>query len=235
MIKKILLSVIIATILASGCANQGASSAEVDSALKESGAKFFSDSGIKSCLAGASLGILSCMLSNADNKLACAVIAGASGCAVGITTNYVFDNVRANYATTEKQLDATKEMVVKDIDSVKDVNKVASDLIKRDTEAVDALEKKFAVGQADKKALQQKTGEMDANIAYIKKQVEGIDFKIESYKYARDQYQTSSTSVADKKKLSELDTKIASLKAERDNLYAISEDYTSQRNRLARG
>ena len=235
MIKKTLLSVVLAAVLASGCANQGSSSAEVDPALKESGAKFFSDSGIKSCLAGAGIGVLGCMLSNADTKLACAAIAGASGCAVGIATNYVFDNVRSNYATTEKQLDATKEMVVKDIDSVKGVNKAASDLIKRDTEAVAALEKKVAAGQADKKALQQKSSEMDANIAYIKEQVEGIDSKIESYKYARDQYQTSSTSAADKKKLSELDTKIASLKAERDNLYAISEDYTSQRNRLARG
>ena len=112
-LKKTLIATISALLLC-GCANSYlgfGSKGDVDPALEESGAKFFSESGFTSCLAGAGIRVAACAAADSDNMLACMLIAGFSGCAVGMTTNYVFDSVRSNYAKTEDQLDAIEKMV----------------------------------------------------------------------------------------------------------------------------
>ena len=52
----------------------------VDENLTKEDASFFSKSGAVACATGAVVGILACL--NAKDKLACAIAAGAAGCAV---------------------------------------------------------------------------------------------------------------------------------------------------------
>ena len=239
-LKKTLIATISALLLC-GCANSYlgfGSKGDVDPALEESGAKFFSESGFTSCLAGAGIGVAACAAADSDNMLACMLIAGFSGCAVGMTTNYVFDSVRSNYAKTEDQLDAIEKMVSQDVDAIKDVNKAASDLIEKDNHEIDSLISKTNKTQKDKEAINKKLLDVDANIAYINEQLKGIDEKVKSYEYARKQYYekvNDDLTHDDKAKLDEIDANIAILKNERDSLYAMSENYSLERKRLAHG
>ena len=69
-------------------------------------------------------------------------------------------------------------------------------------------------------------------------QLKGIDEKVKSYEYARKQYYekvNDDLTHDDKAKLDEIDANIAILKNERDSLYAMSENYTLERKRLAHG
>ena len=76
----------------------------VNEKLTKDEASFFSKSGAVACATGAAVGLLACL--NAKDKLACAIAAGAAGCAVGMTGNYVLDKVRENYKNTEDQLES---------------------------------------------------------------------------------------------------------------------------------
>lgn len=233
MYKQSIMATILTAILLTGCATQNTD--YVDPSLKKSGAHFFSESGFTSCAMGAGIGVLACLVADVDNKLACSAIAGASGCIIGMSANYIFDNVRANYANAEQQLDATTELVKEDIAAVSDVKKATENLIERDKKAISDLESQYQDKKESKSILDKKTKEIDANIAYIKEKLQILDNKIKSYDYAKNKYEKESLSESELEKLHKLEDNIAALKAERDSLYALSETYTSQRNRLAQG
>lgn len=233
MYKQSLIAATLAVFLFTGCATQNTD--YVDPSLKKSGAHFFSKSGFGACAVGASFGILACLASKSDDKFACALLAGAGGCAIAMSTNYVFDNIRSKYAETEQQLDAISDLVKKDIAAVSDVKKATENLIENDKRSIATLEEQYQNKKNSKRALDNKLKEIDANIAYINEKLGAIDKKIDSYNYAKSKYETQSLSEGEQEKLLKLEDNIASLKAERDSLYALSETYTSQRNRLAQG
>lgn len=233
MYKQSIMATFLSAILLTGCAAQNTD--YVDPALKKSGAHFFSESGAASCAMGAGIGVLACLVSDVDNKLACSAIAGASGCIIGMSANYIFDNVRSNYANAEQQLDATSDLIKEDIAAVSDVKKATENLIERDKKAISDLEAQYQDKKSSKSALDKKIKEINANIAYIKEKLQILDNKIDSYDYAKNKFEKENLSESELKKLHKLEDDIAALKAERDSLYALSETYTTQRNRLAQG
>lgn len=233
MYKQSIMATFLSAILLTGCAAQNTD--YVDPALKKSGAHFFSESGAASCAMGAGIGVLACLVSDVDNKLACSAIAGASGCIIGMSANYIFDNVRSNYANAEQQLDATSDLIKEDMAAVSDVKKATENLIERDKKAISDLEAQYQDKKSSKSALDKKIKEINANIAYIKEKLQILDNKIDSYDYAKNKFEKENLSESELKKLHKLEDDIAALKAERDSLYALSETYTTQRNRLAQG
>lgn len=233
MYKQSIMATFLSAILLTGCAAQNTD--YVDPALKKSGAHFFSESGAASCAMGAGIGVLACLVSDVDNKLACSAIAGASGCIIGMSANYIFDNVRSNYANAEQQLDATSDLIKEDIAAVSDVKKATENLIERDKKAISDLEAQYQDKKSSKSALDKKIKEINANIAYIKEKLQILDNKIDSYDYAKNKFEKENLSESELKKLHKLEDDIVALKAERDSLYALSETYTTQRNRLAQG
>ena len=202
----------------------------VDENLTKEDASFFSKSGAVACATGAVVGILACL--NAKDKLACAIAAGAAGCAVAMTGNYVLDKVRENYKNTEDQLDATKAIAEDGIKSTKELYTGIQETMKEDQAEIKQLQKDIKKGKKTQADLENRVVQMDKNIAFIRDRIEKTDKTLTDIKNTRDEL---SKDVAQKgpnskaaKNLKELDGKIAELTKTKSDLESALIDYSNK-------
>lgn len=159
---------------------------DVNPELKQDSPQFFSKSGATGCVTGALAGVLACMLSNSKNKGTCAIAAGAGGCAVGMTANYLLDKVRADYHNTEDQLNATKAAMQENIDKTTKLRDLSSKTLKEDQAAVKKLNADYRKGKATQEQLMAKDRELAANIKFLTEKKEEAEAKLNEAKTARD-------------------------------------------------
>ncbi len=221
----------------SASAGSGDDYADVDPNLKSDDASFFSESGAVGCATGAGLGILACLLSNSDDKLTCSIAAGVGGCAVGMTANYILDNVRANYHTTEEQLDATSAQVEKDLETTKKLHALSKQSLAQDREQVKALKRDYQRGKATKADLEKKDRELAANVKYLSTQKREAQNRLAAAKEARngvisDAGGADSLQAQNKARVRKLDREIAKLQSQIDGLNDTIIGYNDQRNSL---
>lgn len=201
----------------------------VNEKLTKDEASFFSKSGAVACATGAAVGLLACL--NAKDKLACAIAAGAAGCAVAMTGNYVLDKVRANYKTTEEQLDATKELVEKDLNKTKNLHTGVQQTMKDDQAELAQLQKDIKAGKKTQADLDNKLAQMDKNMEFIRKNVDKAQEQLTAYKEAsetlnKEAAQKGPNSIA-AKKAQELNKTIADQEAELASLLNAAADYAT--------
>ncbi len=224
MFKKTALTIAFSALLAlQGCLSTSSSQeGQVDPELEKSSSHFFSKSGITAGLVGAGAGVLACLVSNADNKLACSAIAGTAGFVVGISANYVFDNIKNNYKNTEDQLNAAIDIAQKDVDEIKNMTETTKSVMEKDKAQLAKINSNIAKGTASKKDLNKKLADVNANIAYCRDTLKNIDDKIVSHENARKELGEQG---ANKSELQAYDKKIAELKERRADLLAAIDSY----------
>ena len=210
----------------------------VDPALKHEEASFFSKSGAVACGTGAAIGALACLLiSDSNTRAACIAAGAAAGCALGMGTNYLLDTVRADYATTEEQLDATAEQVKKDLATTRNLRENASEVLASDKAEIDKLQREYKRGVATKSDLEKKNTELTANIKYLEKQKDEAENRLSQAQQTRDTVLrdaggNDALAASEKNKLRELDDQIAALRKEIDAVNANLAEYTVQRESL---
>jgi len=167
-----------------GCETLGIGSPGVDPRLTQDEPKFFSKPGAQACLVGAGVGALGCLLAGRDNMVACMAIAAVAGCAVGATTNYVFDKRRSEFANNEQRMNAYIEDV--EADSAKLQKRIAEVRVVLDDNKrqLAIIQQDIKTKSGDQKAMQRELAQMRANQAYLQKELENLDQKIELYRDA---------------------------------------------------
>ncbi len=249
--KTAIASLIVTTAFTlSGCnATSGTSSQEsvntqalndpnVSAGLKHEGASFFSQSGAVACGTGAGIGALACLLLKDDHRAGCIALAAAAGCALGMGANYLMDNVRDNYATTEEQLEATATQVQKDLDITKNLNTNAKEVLADDQKSVARLLKDYKKGVATKNELSLKSEQLTANINYLNTQKKEAENRLLQEEQTRnavvsDAGGEDALAAADKKLLRELDEDISRLKKQIDEANSTIVAYSELQNKLA--
>lgn len=223
-----------------GCAGGGTGSGDsvdvegVNPKLQQENATFFSSSGAKACLGGALVGAAACLASNSKNKLACALVAAFAGCAVAMTGNYLLDNLRANYKNLEDQLDATKEQVQEDVNKAKNMASTYDEILADDEKEIAQINKNIKNGSATKAQLAAKADEMDKNLKYMQANQKTLNEHLSAYKEAKNGLVQGKGGVGynnkqdAEKKLAELESRIAMLEKEQNDLLAKEAEYTAK-------
>ena len=238
--KKLSALALACTLALSGCAStsssndalQGIDTDSVNPKLKSNEAHFFSKSGAQGCATGALLGALACIISDSDNKLACAAIAGAAGCAVGLTANYVLDNVRANYSSIEEQQQATIAMVEQNLDYTKELADSSKSVVLEDEKEIATIKANIKKGTASVEDLKAKAKEMDENNKYLKACIKKSQEDLNAYEGAAAELEKDVNSKQSIAKQQELDLKIAKTKQQLNALYELSNEYAMSTNNL---
>lgn len=212
---------------------------DVSSTLKHEDASFFSASGATACAVGAGIAMLGTLIMGKDHAKNFAIL-GAAGCALGMGANYLLDNVRANYATTEEQLDATKTQVENQLEIARNLHEASSQAVKDDEKAVKQLKKDYKKGKTDYASLENKNRELNANIQYLTAQKEKAENNLTQINSARegvvsDAGGQDALTAEQSRKLKELDSEIAALKSEIDAINSNIVAYSEQRNSLLAG
>ncbi|NLK85335.1 MAG: hypothetical protein GX278_05245 [Aeromonadales bacterium] len=201
------------TVMLNGCSSTGGESADLDKVsptLKKDNAVFFSQSGAGACAVGALTGVAACLLSDVDDKIACALIAAFGGCAVAMTANYALDKIRSDYHNLEDQLDATKDIVQKDLDTTKNLEANVNETLKGDEEEVARIEQNIKDGKMNVSALEKKAEEMENNNNFIKTNIAVAQQHLSDYKKAAEEFRSISSNGTQeqKEKQIELDAKV---------------------------
>lgn len=163
-----------------GCQNMGGG--DVDPRLTEGeSAKFFSKSGAQACAAGALTGALACALSNSSNKTACMAIAAVAGCGVGAGANYLLDQRRAKYANNEQRINSFIEDVQTDNQKLQSRLKNINVVLQENQRTLKTLNAQVAAKQIDQKKAKAELDRINANKAFLEKELANINTRIDDY------------------------------------------------------
>jgi septal ring factor EnvC (AmiA/AmiB activator) len=155
---------------------------DVDPRLTEGeSAKFFSKSGAQACAAGALTGALACALSNSSNKTACMAIAAVAGCGVGAGANYLLDQRRAKYANNEQRINSFIEDVQTDNQKLQSRLKNINVVLQENQRTLKTLNAQVAAKQIDQKKAKAELDRINANKAFLEKELANINTRIDDY------------------------------------------------------
>lgn len=163
-----------------GCQNMGGG--DVDPRLTEGEeAKFFSKSGAQACAAGALTGVLACALSNSGNKAACMAIAAVAGCGVGAGANYLLDQRRAKFANNEQRINSFIEDVQADNQKLQSRMRNINVVLRENQQTLKTLNAQVAAKQVDQKKAKAELDRINANKAFLEKELANINTRIDDY------------------------------------------------------
>lgn len=216
------------SVLLTGCANTGSSmlgsSDGADPRLTQGNdAQFFSKSGYQACAVGAGVGILSCALSNSNNKAVCAVAAGVLACGVAMGANYYLDQRRSEYADTTQRLQKMNSDVEQDTQNVITRTATAQQVIKDDQARIAQIKQDMASKKLDKAKAQVQIAQIDQNITRLRKDLGNMRTKVTEYTKVADMERQQGSSAEIKQvdmSILKLNEKVASLQKEVDGLYS---------------
>ena len=240
--KKIACLLISTSLLLSGCANTGStllSGTKPDSRLTTTEqSQFFSASGAQGCgvgaVSGAALGALIGALAGDTKKaLAGAAIGGATGCAAGMAANYYLDGLKKDYASTSDRLQAMDKDISKDTAAVEKSTLAMKQVISENQAILTQMSIQKDKADFDKASAKKQLAQIDANISRMKDTVKGMKDKESAYKVAL-QRQTTTTS-AEKIKLSNLNKEYTSLSSKISDLEKETNELYEQRQAISLG
>lgn len=227
--RTLLGSLMLGVALLSGCASTGSSlfgGATADERLTSGyDAKFFSRSGFQACAGAAAIGILACMLSNSNNKGACAIVAGVAACGVAMGTNYYMDQRRAQYANTSDRLSAMQADVERDTANIIERTNTAQQVIADDKKQIADIEKNLKDQTMDKKQAEKQLARIDKNIDVLNRDLKNMNEKIKLYRDVADTERKDGGRPAEvqnlDRQIDQMNLKVAVLQKEVDDLYSM--------------
>jgi hypothetical protein len=171
---------LVSCLFLAGCQNMGGG--DVDPRLTEGeSAKFFSKSGAQACAAGALTGVLACALSGSGNKAACMGIAAVAGCGVGAGANYLLDQRRAKYANNEQRINSFIEDVQADNQKLQSRMQNINVVLQENQRTLKTLNAQVAAKQVDQKKAKAELDRINANKAFLEKELANINTRIDDY------------------------------------------------------
>lgn len=213
---------LICSIFLVGCQNMGGG--DVDPRLTSGeDAKFFSKSGLQACAVGAVAGALACAVSNSGNKAACMAIAAVAGCGVGAGANYLLDSRRAKYANNEQRIDSFIQDVQSDNNKLQTRIQNINVVLRENQQTLQQLQRQVATKQIDQRKARQELDRINANKAYLEKELASINARVDGY---QDIIEKERAVGADTRKLqaqlAQLSRTRDSMKRDLDAAYALS-------------
>ena len=197
---RTLFGTLLCGVLLVGCQNMGGGG--VDPRLTSGDdAQFFSKSGLQACAAGAVAGVLACAVSNAGNKGACMAIAAVAGCGVGAGANYLLDS-RRNVGFIEDVKSDNQKLQTR----IQSINVV----LKENEQTLKTMQQQLASKQLDQKKAKEQLDQINANKAYLEKQLADINARIDGYQDIIDKEKAAGVQT------SKLQTQLAQLSKTRD-------------------
>ena len=194
-----------------GCQNMGGGGVDPRLTSGED-AQFFSKSGLQACAAGALAGVLACAVSNSGNKGACMAIAAVAGCGVGAGANYLLDSRRAKYANNEQRIDSFIEDVKSDNQKLQTRIQNISVVLKENEQTLKTMQQQLASKQLDQKKAKEQLDQINANKAYLEKQLADINSRIDGYQEIIDKEKAAGAQTA------KLQAQLAELSRTRDSM-----------------
>lgn len=231
--KLSLISAIVATLVLSGCNSIFGTSANPDARLTSEEFQVESSSYASSCVVGAAVTGVSCLfIVNSDRKALC-LAAAAAGCAAGMGTNALLDNIRKNYHTKEAQLDALLDQLQANREKAVQLNAAARTVYKEDHAKFLQLQNDIKNNKATSENLKQAIAQYDANNKVIADNIKAHEEKLGKFLEVRKELIANEKLTAqEKKKLKELDLQIANLQKTVDELRGVHADNVYDRNVL---
>ena len=230
-----------AALAASGCSTNtqsGFDYSKADPSITKEEANFFSPSGVQACAVGAIIGAAACIAFAGDNRGQCAAYAAAGGCAVGMTANYMLDEVRTQHKQKEDQLNALADYVRKDIARMHNLNEGTKALIERDKKELGQLAADIEAGKKKREDLVSKNEDIDNNIKYLTDSSKQAKENLDNYRKARNEMQTNKDgsdavlTEQEQKKLEEYNEQIYTLEEQIDELNGYISEYADSKNSL---
>ena len=167
-------------IFLAGCQSIGGS--DVDPRLTEGdSAKFFTKSGAQACAVGALTGVLACALTNSSNKAACMAIAAVAGCGIGAGGAYVLDQRRAKYSNNEQRINSFIVDVQEDNKKLNERLQTINVVLRENEKTLNTLQKQVAANQVDQKKAKAELDRINANKAYLEKELANINGRIDGF------------------------------------------------------
>lgn len=232
----LLTSALIGALALSGCQSTSSSwgsGAEADPRLQNDDFSVSWTSYAASCATGAALTGLTCLLITDSDQHAACIAAAAAGCAIGMGTNALLDELRSNYHTKEQQLDALITQLEDDRQKAVYMAATANQVYAEDKAKLAALNKNIKSHQAQKSEIEQRIAYYDANIAVLQDNLDYHQKALASYQEARTGLASEGrVSNSDRAKLKECDRQIAQLEDAIESIRGAMLSYTEDRNVL---
>lgn len=228
--KKLLLgSAVASALLLSGCASTGSNllgnQQSADPRLTQGNdAQFFSKSGFQACAAGATVGVMGCVLSGSSNKTACAVAAGITACGVAMGANYYLDQRRGEYASTEERLEVMSQDIQEDTQKVIARTETARQVMAEDRARLERLEQEMAEQRLDQQAAERELAAIDSNISILRRDLGNMQRTVEEYEeVAEAERQEASPAEIQKieQEIGTMNERVVALQQEVDDLYTM--------------
>lgn len=231
-IKQLLLCTAVAsTLFIAGCANTGSnllsgsdsSSQTADPRLTQGNdAEFFNKSGLQACAAGATVGVMSCMLSGTSNRAQCAIIAGVSACGVAMGANYYLDQRRNEYASSAERLEVMSQDIQADTQKVIARTETARQVMSEDRQRIERIEQEIAEQRVNQASAQQELAAIDSNIDILRRDLSNMQKSVTEYEEVA-KLERQETSPAEVQQVEEeievMNQQVLALQQEVDDLY----------------
>ena len=207
----------------SACASTGFGNS-ADPRLKND-AKVFSKSGVTACLgAGVITGTIVGLATENATKGALSAIA-ACGVAVGV--NYYLENKRLEHASSEQRIDSMTADVRKDNANLKQLVATANQVVEEDKAELKQINNDLKENRITQADAQKRVAAIDANRAELQNTLSKLKKREQDWKVVAAQEKSGgSNTVALDKEISELNTQIAALEQELDELNDARQDIT---------
>lgn len=234
--KKIaLVSALIVTMALSGCNSTtgGFDGADPDARLISKDFNVEKSSYVTSCLVGAGVVGVGCMLIANSSQRAVCIAAAAAGCMASMGVNAILDNIRQNYHTKEAQLDALMDQLEVNRQKAVQMNAAAHRVYQDDHAKFLQMQKDIKANKVSAEQVKKSIAQYNANIKVLQENLEVHEENVNKYKEVRDGLVGKEMLTAqEKKKLKELDRQIASLEKTVDDLRSVYSSNVDDRNVL---
>lgn len=229
--KQLLLCTAVAsTLFVTGCASTGSnllsgssSSQNADPRLTQGNdADFFNKSGLQACAAGATVGVMSCMLSGTSNRAQCAIIAGVSACGVAMGANYYLDQRRNEYASSAERLEVMSQDIQADTQKVIARTETARQVMSEDRKRIERIEQEIAEQRVDQASAEQELAAIDSNIDILRRDLSNMQKSVTEYEEVAklERQETSPAEVQQvEQEIEEMKQQVVALQQEVDDLY----------------
>lgn len=235
--KKIaLVSALIVTMALSGCnstSNSGYGGADPDARLISKEFNVEKSSYTTSCLVGAGVAGVGCLLIAKPSQRALCIAAAAAGCMASMGVNAILDNIRENYHTKEAQLDALLDQLEVNRQKAVQMNHAAYTVYKEDHAKFKQMQNDIKANKVSADQIKKSIAQYNANIKVLEENLEVHEENVGKYKEVRDGLVgKEQLNAQEKKKLKELNRQIASLQKTVDDLRSVYSKNVQDRNVL---